>query len=194
MSKLVILIGMVLMVLVSSLNMVRAANSTIWWASFVSNRDGTHRLYKMRPDGMQIKQLSEPVLYGKGDYHSPDGEWLVFDSYRDGNWEVFRRRSDGSSMYNVTQNPAVDSKAVWTPDGHWIIVESDRDGNRELYRMRPDGSRVMNLTNNPAFDCCVAFSPVVDVAWHPGPLLVLALLAILTGRFWKLTGHEFKRS
>lgn len=190
MNKLVVLIVTVLIVLVGSLSAVRAANSTAWWATFVSNRDGAHRFYQMRPDGTITKNRSGSIAYGKGDYHSPDGEWLVFDAYRDGNWEVFRRRADGSSVYNVTRNPAIDSKAVWTPDGHWLIVESDRDGDRELYRMRPDGSDVMNLTNNPAFDCCVAFSPIVDVAWHPGPLLLLALIALLAGSFHKLVRNN----
>lgn len=190
MNKIVILIGAVLIVLVCLLSAVRAAHSTAWWVSFVSNRDGTHRLYQMRPDGTITKRLSDRIVYGKGDYYSPDGQWLVFDSYHDGNWEVFRRRSDGSSVYNVTQNPAIDSKAVWTPDGQWIIVESDRDGDRELYRMRSDGSDVMNLTNNPAFDCCVSFSPIVDVSWHPVPLLLLALIVLLTGPFRKLARNS----
>lgn len=181
MRKLSILPGLILLVMIGSLSSARAAESTAWWAVFVSNREGNHRLYQMGPDGKFLGDFDQKTSYHKGDYRSPDGDWLVLDLYRDGNWETFRRRFDGSTFENITRNPAEDSRAVWSPDGQWIIFESDRDGNRELYRVRPDGSDVHNLTNNTAFDCCVVFRPMLDGIWHPQILLILAGLAILAG-------------
>jgi TolB protein len=60
------------------------------WLAFTSNRDGNYEIYLMRPDGTELRNLTQhPAL----DDHAawfPDGSGLAFVSTRDGGFDVYR--------------------------------------------------------------------------------------------------------
>jgi WD40 repeat protein len=195
MYRMLIVFGLFLLLVSGAMWLWRSQPSQAWFLGFVSNRSGSHQVYWMRPDGTLVNHLSRQDFRQARNNKSPDGQWVVYSQFREGNWDVYRRRADNSAVFKLTSDPGNDWQAVWSPDGQWLIVESERDGNRELYRMRPNGLATRNLTQHPAFDCCVAFSDLLDFAWHPGGLGIIGLITLIAGSayFYRQT-HRQNRS
>ena len=97
---------------------------------FTTNRDGDYELYTIRPDGTQLRRLTD--IPGN-DAHSTwcaDGNWIVFGSARMGfkdemalydsvpqpYGEIFAMRADGSDVRQLTDNKWEDANAVCRPD------------------------------------------------------------------------------
>ena len=96
---------------------------------FTSDRDGDFELYTIRPDGTQLRRLTNsPGL----DAHSnwcEGGDWIVFTSARRGfkdemalydavpqpYGEIFAMRSDGSDLRQLTDNKWEDASAACAP-------------------------------------------------------------------------------
>lgn len=110
------------------------------WILFHANQpvDGELRfeIYKVRPDGTGMVNVSNaPGNNFRGDW-SPDGERIVFVSERDGNRELYVMNADGSNQVRLTESQADDNRPRWSPDGKSILFESNRDGdNTALYLM-----------------------------------------------------------
>lgn len=115
------------------------------WILFHSNPlvDGLPRfeIYKIRPDGSDLTQLTNtPGNNFMGDW-SPDGERITFVSQRDGNRQIYVMDADGSNQVRLTGGNWEHSLPRWSPDGQQIIFESDRSGSAYgLYLIdAPDG-------------------------------------------------------
>lgn len=127
--------------------------------AFSSNRDGNHEIYTMKPDGSNLKRITNRVGDDIQPSWSSDGRSIVFCSERDGDWDIYTMRADGSSLRALTSNSDSDRGPVWSPDGKSIAFHSDRDGNWELYVMNSDGSNQRNITNSSATQTYPSWSP-----------------------------------
>ena len=127
---------------------------------FRSDRDGDFEIYTMKPDGSDVRRLTNNSAYDDFPVWSPDGKKIVFVSDRDGEPEIYRMNSDGSRLRRLTtDNGPVNAYPAWSPDGRKIAYASERDGNREIYVMDGDGSNRVNLTNDPGYDASPSWSP-----------------------------------
>lgn len=131
--------------------------------AFQSERDDNAEIYTMKPDGTDLRNLSNNS--GRDGYlgnpWSPDGSRLVFMSDRDGNMNIYVMNADGSKVKRLTNDPEDDLWPVWSPDGSMVAFTSERDGNVEIYLINSDGSGLRNLTNNPADEGALGFT------WSP---------------------------
>ena len=111
-------------------------------------------IYTMRPDGSDVRKLTDSVGYSGGASWSPDGRWIVYTADR-GRYPdrlgIYRIASDGSGRpHRLTKLP---STSLWqelprfSPDGGWIVFDEDRtdpaDASHDqlaLFTMRSDGS------------------------------------------------------
>lgn len=121
------------------------------WIAFTTNRDGNQEIYRVKPDGSGLTNLTRNPA---NDY-SPTGAaggLLVFVTDRDGNPEIYAMTADGDSLTNLTNSFSQDLDPAFDPTGKWITFSSDRDGNLEIYVLELATSHIYNLTRNPAQD------------------------------------------
>jgi Tol biopolymer transport system component len=97
---------------------------------FTSDRDGRFELYTIRPDGTDLKRLTNVAGSNAHSAWSPDGAWIVFSSGRKGfkdemalyegvpqpYGEIFAMRADGSGVRQLTDNKWEDASAGWAPE------------------------------------------------------------------------------
>ena len=123
-----------------------------------------HDVFTMRPDGTDVRQITDSRGYNGKPSWSPDGRWLLFDSDR-GDYPrsqgIYIVPSDGSGPpRRVTSLPA---GSVWqelarfSPDGSRIVFDEVRGGHETrngrfvgeqaaLFTVRADGSGLRQVT------------------------------------------------
>lgn len=122
------------------------------WILFTSNRDGNQEIYKVRPDGTGLTNLTNNPANDYSPTSFAGGDLLAFVSDREGNPEIYTMATDGGSPTNVTNNFAQDLEPAFDPSGKWIAFSSDRDGNLEIYVVSLVDGKTYNMTRNPAQD------------------------------------------
>ena len=98
---------------------------------FSSNRSGAWRIWTVKADGSELKQLTkqdsddqdvDPVF-------SPDGKNILFTSTRGGKAGIWRMLSDGAKPERICDG----DQAEWSPDGAKIVLRrNERILTREL--------------------------------------------------------------
>jgi Tol biopolymer transport system component len=173
--------------LTQNVDVVRAISPDGQWILFHSPEGPTVQIHRMRLDGSDRQALSTPPGSSRNLVVSPDGQWIAFESDRSGSSEIYRMRLDGGELLQLTHAGSAANGPSWSADGEWIAYVSDRDGAVRPYRIRPDGADEQRLDELPRYFRPPTWSPVIDLAWSPGRLLmvggvVLALAAIGFGR------------
>jgi Tol biopolymer transport system component len=96
---------------------------------FTSFRDGDYEIYRIRPDGSELRKMTNDHGNDGHAIWSPDGDWIVFSSSRMGfkdevmrtirgpqpYGELFAMHPDGSDVRQLTDNQWEDSTAAWLP-------------------------------------------------------------------------------
>ena len=122
------------------------------WIAFTSNRDGNQEIYKVRPDGTGLANMTNNPA---NDY-SPSGtgaaNLLAFVTDRDGNSEIYTMSADGGSPTDISNNSSQDLDPALDPSGKWVAFSSDRDGNLDVYVTNLSDNKTYDLTRNPAQD------------------------------------------
>lgn len=135
--------------------------------AFISNRSGNWDIYTMRPDGSDLRQVTQAV---EGD-HFP--RWiagntrLAFRSQRsrsDGAWDRWEIDTDGSDAEHVPMlsrlnNPNFGEFPELHPSGSYAVNAVERDGEQDLYIWRFDGGGERRLAPAPGLDYRPLFSP-----------------------------------
>jgi TolB protein len=130
-----------------------AFDSDLW-------QSGNTDVYTIRPNGQDLRRLTDDPAFDGGPNYSPDGRLIAFDSERTGNSDVFVMRTDGTRPTQLTDDPGTDLLSCFSPDGRSIAFTSERHGAPipdqpgsrypDIFRMRADGSHQTNLTRSPA--------------------------------------------
>jgi len=127
--------------------------------AFVSNRDGTNKLYLMNTDGSDQQALAGDTVQASSPAWSPDGHWIVFLSNQTGDWALHITAVDDSGSCLLTSPEQKVSAPVWSPDGGWIHFIG---ATGTLMAVRPDSQDLGFVYQNTSFT--VLYSPV----WRPG--------------------------
>ncbi|WP_309710739.1 hypothetical protein [Armatimonas sp.] len=150
---------------------------------FTSTRDGDLDLYSIKPDGSDLKRLTNRVGYDGGAYFSPDSKRIVWRSsvlpdakavsdyksllkqnlVRPTSMEIWVADADGKNAKQVTRNGAANFAPFFTPDGKKLIFASNSgDPKRrtfEVYLINLDGTGLEQVTYGAQFDSFPMFSP-----------------------------------
>ena len=130
------------------------------WVVFTAEPDGQADLYRIRPDGAGLEQLTDHPAFDDQGVLSPDGRTLAFVSTRErGTADIWLLDLASKTAANLTDHPSGDFRPRWSPDGAWIAFTSDRDAepgdqpgqwehlqSTGVYLVRPDGSELRRLT------------------------------------------------
>jgi Tol biopolymer transport system component len=122
------------------------------WIAFTSNRDGNQEIYRVKPDGTGLTNLTKNPSNDYAPSGFANGNKLAFVTDRDGNAEIYTMSADGGSPTNVTNNFAQDLDPAFDSKGQWITFSSDRDGNMDVYAVNLSDGKTYDLTRNPGQD------------------------------------------
>jgi Tol biopolymer transport system component len=107
-----------------------------------SNTDA--QLYRIRPNGDDLQQLTYDSGLHVARSFSPDSQWIAYHNTQN----VFIMRADGAEQIQLTQD-GINQNPVWSPDGEWLVFLRQRPGVQShfnIHRMRIDGSEARMLT------------------------------------------------
>lgn len=140
--------------------------------AFVSDRGGDHDIWVVRPDGSDLRQVTDtPGLQEANPNWSPDGSRLAYDSCESAtfpcggstpNYEIVTSDADGTGPRRLTFVDGIDANPAWSPDGTQIVFRSDHSGFTQLWKMNANGSNPTQLTFRN-------FTGGVDPDWQPLP-------------------------
>lgn len=159
---------------------------------FTSSRSGDLELWTCKPDGSELKQVTDHPGYDGGAFFSHDGKWLVFRSsvftpgkeeqeiaeyeklladwkVRPTRMEIMLVRPDGSDRRQVTKLGRANFAPYFFPNDERILFASNHhDTSREgrgfdLFACDLDGGKLERVTHFAGFDSFPMFSP--DGRW-----------------------------
>lgn len=163
---LVVIFGLVLLCASIILIAARSAKPTdAMFIAFTSERDSDAffqrmEIYRMLPDGSDVRRLTtHRGAYVQPNW-SPDGRWIAFTD----TFEIYRVAFNGGPTLRITNDSsAIKADPRWSPDGAWIAFTAQVGTDVEIFRVRPDGSDLQRLTNHPDQDVRAVWSP--DGRW-----------------------------
>jgi TolB protein len=81
-------------------------------------------VYTARPDGSDLRRITNHTGYDAEATISPDGSRIVFTSTRDGDIDIYTMNPDGSGVRRLTTEVGYDGGAFFSPDGTQIVYRA----------------------------------------------------------------------
>jgi Tol biopolymer transport system component len=109
-------------------------------------------IYSMRPDGTDVRRLTNDPDYDAEPSWSPDGSRLAFVSLRNPGhtayWRIYTISADGSGVKKLTALDVNEFLPAWSPDGTKIAFYTYEPStlSSNVYVMNSDGSGRTKLT------------------------------------------------
>lgn len=130
----------------------------------------TYRIYIAKPDGSDLKLLTDSTGYNAEATITRDGKHIVFTSTRNGDLDIYTMDADGKHLKQLTHELGYDGGPFWSYDGRKIVYRAEhprtpeevadykellikgliRPGNLEIWVMNADGSGKHQVTHNGA--------------------------------------------
>jgi Tol biopolymer transport system component len=135
-------------------------------------------LFTAKPDGSDLRRLTDTPGYDAEATLSVDGRWVIFTSVRDGDLELYKMRPDGSALTRLTHRLGYDGGAFFSRDGKWICWRASypqdsaaveyrglldralvKPSRMNLWVMRADGTGARQITEKPGASFAPYFTP-----------------------------------
>lgn len=136
-------------------------------------------VFSSKPDGSDLKRLTETDGYDAEAVYSNDGSKILFTSVRDGDLELYTMNADGSNPTRLTHELGYDGGAFYSWDDKMICYRAShptdsaeiadyqnllnqgliRPGKLELWVMNADGTGKRQVTSNGSANFCPFFHP-----------------------------------
>ncbi len=88
-------------------------------------------VYSAKPDGSDLKNLTNSPGYDAEAVYSPDGTRIVFTSMRTGDLEIYSMKPDGSDVKQLTHALGYDGGPFFSADGKQIVYRASRPEDGE---------------------------------------------------------------
>jgi len=140
---------------------------------------GHLEIYTSKPDGSDLRRLTDNGAYNAEATVSPDGRRIIFTSTRDGDIELYTMNVDGSDLRRITHRIGYDGGAWFSPDGRQIVWRAAyprsaadtadylrllgerlvRPARVEVWVANADGSEARQVTSLGGANFAPAFTP-----------------------------------
>ena len=140
---------------------------------------GHLEIYTSRPDGSDLRQLTDNGAYNAESTVSWDGRTIIFTSTRDCDIDLYTMNVDGSDVRRITSRIGYDGGAWFSPDGKQIVWRAAypktpadtadylallhqrlvRPARVELWVANADGSNARQITNLGGANFAPVFTP-----------------------------------
>jgi Tol biopolymer transport system component/DNA-binding winged helix-turn-helix (wHTH) protein len=135
------------------------------WLVYADRAAGNSEIFRIRPDGSELENLTNQPSADSGSSISLDGSQIAFLSDRGepAGWQIYVMNFDGSDAHPLTPRKGWEGDPVWSPDGRSIVFVCDRldsPGNMlDLCEINLDGTQERRLLFHPNHDAEPAISP-----------------------------------
>jgi TolB protein len=139
----------------------------------------TYDIFTAKPDGSDLKRLTNSPGYDAEATISRDGKKIAFTSMRNGDLDIYVMDADGSNVKQLTHELGYDGGPFWSYDGKKIVYRAEhpktpeqiadykkllsegkiRPGNLEIWVMDADGKNKHQVTHNGAANFAPYFFP-----------------------------------
>ena len=136
-------------------------------------------VFSVKPDGTDLKRLTDAPGYDAEAVYAPDGSKILFTSARDGDLELYTMNPDGSKPTRLTNEVGYDGGAFFSSDSKRIVYRAHhpatpealadykqllsegliRPTTLEIFVMNADGTGKRQITHNGAANFCPYFHP-----------------------------------
>lgn len=168
------------------------------WVLFGRNTAGSMDLWRMRPDGSDLTQITKTDEEQEGGcFYMSDSETIIYRSWlkkdeggRGRPMTIYTIKHDGTGREQITTDPGLNWAPHPSPDGkHFVYVRMVGRGNFEVFLMNIETRKNVQVTHNPAFDGYPSFSPdgktiaFASGRGMPGPRLLAIHLMDISSYF-----------
>jgi TolB protein len=139
----------------------------------------TYDIYTAKPDGSDLRRLTQTPGYDAEATISRDGKTIVFTSTRNGDLDIYAMDADGRHVRQLTHELGYDGGPFLSADGKKIVYRAEhpktpqeiadykallaqgliRPGNLEIWIMDVDGKNKQQVTHNGAANFAPYFFP-----------------------------------
>ncbi len=146
---------------------------------YVWSIDPNYEIYSAKPDGSDLKRLTNNHAYDAESTVCPLDGSVIFTSTRDGDLDLYRMDADGSHVRRLTSTPGYDGGAFFSPDCSHIVWRASRPApgkemkeyrdllahglirptQLEIYVAKADGTDVHQVTHLGAASFAPSFFP-----------------------------------
>jgi TolB protein len=139
----------------------------------------SYDIYTAKPDGSDLKRLTNSPGYDAEATITRDGKKIAFTSMRNSDLDIYVMDADGSHVKQLTHELGYDGGPFWSYDGKKIAYRAEhpktaeeiaayrkllsqgkiKPGNLEIWVMNADGGNRHQITNNGAANFAPYFTP-----------------------------------
>jgi Tol biopolymer transport system component len=139
----------------------------------------SYDIYTAKPDGSDLRRLTEAPGYDAEATIGRDGKTIVFTSTRNGDLDIYAMNADGSHVRQLTHELGYDGGPFLSYDGKKVVYRAEhpktpqeiadyksllaqgliRPGNLEIWIMDVDGRNKQQVTHNGAANFAPYFLP-----------------------------------
>ncbi|MEK7702436.1 MAG: Tol-Pal system beta propeller repeat protein TolB [Nitrospirota bacterium] len=123
------------------------------WIAFASTKGGNSDIYKMRPDGTDITQITFHASADLSPTWSPTGQEIAFTSDRGGGPQIYIMDAEGGSVRRLTYSGDYNTSPSWSPQGDWLVYACrNKKGFMKLCLDRVDGRELIKVSDEGDWD------------------------------------------
>ncbi len=118
---------------------------------FLSDRGGATNLYRMKPDGSDLTQVTQT----SADKQSPIWmgiDRIIFASNREGDYDLYLTNLNGSRLERLTDNDYYDGQPAYSADRQELAYISKTTGQEKLHLMKVDSNQSLLLNRGDEQD------------------------------------------
>ncbi len=125
----------------------------------MSAPDRASEIYRVRPDGRDLRALTRSTAIDVAPAWSPDGKWIAYESRIGGQFDIWLIDPEGTVNVPLVQHPRGDESPTWAPNSRKVAFSSRRRGRADIYVIDVNGENLHRTTRSGGDDTSPSWGP-----------------------------------